>query len=139
MSGTEVEPVRQAREALNGKLVTVVVIGTAVATALCAAIAAALLGRFRPPEVEPAPYPVAREVGGIHQTLIDGRGDAEELGSRARTALDQYRFVTPDRSIATIPIERAFEWLEEDSRQGRLVTPDPATTPDASAPTGAPR
>jgi len=131
-------PVRQSREALNGKLVTIVVFGTAIATAFCAIIAAALLARFRGRMRDaPAPYPVATAIVAIHQTQIGGTADAEERAARARARLSEYRMLTADRSIAAIPIERAMEWVEDDARSGRLFASDLATIPDAGAGSGA--
>jgi hypothetical protein len=134
---TGLPPVRQSREGLNGKLVTIVVFATAIATALAAIIAAALLARFRGRmQGAPAPYPVATAIAAIHQTPIAGPADADALAAQARKRLQEYRMLAKDRSIAAIPIERAMDWLSDDARNGRLLSLDPATIPDAGAADG---
>ncbi|HEX3594426.1 MAG TPA: hypothetical protein VHU80_04970 [Polyangiaceae bacterium] len=126
----------QEPEGVHGRFVAWLIVAAVAVTLLCIFTVRMLLQAERRDAArsrDTPHYPVGETVGGIEQRPIAGRARGEMAAREAREALGKYGWVNREHTIAKIPIDRAMQWLVEDSKRGALPNPDPATTLDSGS------
>jgi hypothetical protein len=60
-----------------------------------------------------------RQIAGIHQTLIERDRHGWEQREEQRRSLDEYRWISRERGIAQIPIDRAMDIVLDDEARAK--------------------
>ncbi len=102
---------KQAAENIRTGTVAAVLTVAFVVAAFSVFVAGLLLHGFRGALGDAHAKAPGETVGTIEQGLVRGPSRAEQKARAAHDELERYGFADRDAGFATIPIERAFDWM----------------------------
>lgn len=109
----ETKPPEQAPEGLQGWLVTLVLVAFVAVTVFCVLLVRLMLQGQRERVDDAVPVIDQPVIGRIEQRRIGISARGRDKAEAAERALSHYAIRDRDAGVASIPIERAFDWILE--------------------------